>query len=91
MAKEVQTQAGQCSTLGTVQATREVPQMGFPFVVSPSGRPSPNTASCRQTQVFQAHLGHRPGRVEDRAAGADQQRGLHVGVAGGDDLQPVRQ
>jgi hypothetical protein len=33
MATEVQTQAGRCSTHGTVQATREVPQMGFPFVV----------------------------------------------------------
>jgi len=33
MAKEVQTQAGRCSTHGTVQATREVPQTGFPFVI----------------------------------------------------------
>jgi DNA-binding NarL/FixJ family response regulator len=33
MAKEVQTQAGRCSTHGTVKATREVPEMGFPFVV----------------------------------------------------------
>ena len=33
MAKEVQTQAGRCSTHGTVQATREIPEMGFPFVV----------------------------------------------------------
>jgi hypothetical protein len=33
MATEVQTQAGRCSTHWTVQATREVPQMGFPFVV----------------------------------------------------------
>jgi hypothetical protein len=33
MAKEVQTQAGRCSTHGTVEATREVPQIGFPFVV----------------------------------------------------------
>ena len=33
MAKEVQTQTGRCSTHGTVQATREVPQMGFPYVV----------------------------------------------------------
>jgi hypothetical protein len=33
MAKEVQTQAGRCSTHGTVEATREVPEMGFPFVV----------------------------------------------------------
>jgi hypothetical protein len=32
MAKEVQTQAGRCSTHGTVEATREVPKMGFPFV-----------------------------------------------------------
>ena len=33
MAQEVQTQAGRCATHGTVQATREVPEMGFPFVV----------------------------------------------------------
>ena len=33
MATEVQIQAGRCSTHGTVEATREVPQMGFPFVV----------------------------------------------------------
>jgi hypothetical protein len=33
MAKEVQTQAGRCSTHGTVQATREIPEMGFPVVV----------------------------------------------------------
>ena len=33
MAKEVQTQAGRCSTHGTVEATREVPTMGFPFVI----------------------------------------------------------
>ena len=33
MATEVQTQAGRCATHGTVQATREVPQMGFPYVV----------------------------------------------------------
>jgi hypothetical protein len=33
MAKEIQAQAGRCSTHGTVQATREIPQMGFPYVV----------------------------------------------------------
>jgi hypothetical protein len=33
MAQEVQTQAGRCTTPGPVQATREVPEMGFPFVV----------------------------------------------------------
>ena len=33
MAIEIQTQAGRCSTHGTVQATREIPQMGFPYVV----------------------------------------------------------
>ena len=33
MATEVQTQAGRCSTHGAVDATREIPQMGFPFVV----------------------------------------------------------
>ena len=33
MATEVQTQAGRCSTHGAVEATREVPEMGFPYVV----------------------------------------------------------
>ena len=33
MAKEVETQTGRCATHGTVQATREIPKMGFPFVV----------------------------------------------------------
>jgi hypothetical protein len=33
MATEVQTQAGRCATHGTVEATREIPKMGFPIVV----------------------------------------------------------
>ena len=33
MATEVQTQTGRCATHGTVQATREIPKMGFPFIV----------------------------------------------------------
>jgi hypothetical protein len=33
MAKEVQTQHGRCATHGTVEAMREIPKMGFPFVV----------------------------------------------------------
>jgi hypothetical protein len=33
MATEVQTRAGRCATHGTVQATREVPETGFPYVV----------------------------------------------------------
>jgi hypothetical protein len=33
MATEVQTQAGRCAAHGTVQATREVPETGFPVVV----------------------------------------------------------
>jgi hypothetical protein len=33
MAKELQTQTGQCETHGQVEATREIPGMGFPFVV----------------------------------------------------------
>jgi hypothetical protein len=33
MTNEVQTQAGRCSTHGTVEATREIPKMGFPYVV----------------------------------------------------------
>jgi hypothetical protein len=33
MATEVQTHAGRCATHGIVQATREIPQLGFPYVV----------------------------------------------------------
>jgi hypothetical protein len=33
MAKELQTQTGRCADHGTVQATREIPRMGFPFIV----------------------------------------------------------
>ncbi len=33
MAAEIQTRTGSCPTHGTVQATREIPAMGFPFIV----------------------------------------------------------
>lgn len=33
MATEVQTQTGRCATHGTVQAMREIPAMGFPYVI----------------------------------------------------------
>ena len=33
MAIETETQAGRCTVHGPVQATREIPKMGFPFVV----------------------------------------------------------
>ena len=33
MAKELQTQTGRCANHGTVQAIREIPKMGFPFIV----------------------------------------------------------
>jgi len=33
MATEVDTQTGRCVTHGTVQATREIPKMGFPLIV----------------------------------------------------------
>lgn len=32
MANEVETRTGRCATHGTVQATREIPKMGFPFI-----------------------------------------------------------
>jgi hypothetical protein len=32
MATEVETRTGQCATHGTVEATREMPRMGFPFI-----------------------------------------------------------
>ena len=33
MANETETRTGQCPAHGTVEATREIPRMGFPFVV----------------------------------------------------------
>lgn len=33
MAVEVETTMGRCAEHGVVEATREMPQMGFPFVV----------------------------------------------------------
>lgn len=33
MAKELQTRTGRCADHGTVEATREMPKMGFPFIV----------------------------------------------------------
>lgn len=32
MAKEVETRTGHCATHGEVEATREIPKMGFPFI-----------------------------------------------------------
>ncbi len=34
MPKEVQTKAGSCPDHGAVQATREIPGAGFPFIVN---------------------------------------------------------
>ena len=39
MAKEVQTETGQGPTHGTVEATREIPKMGFPTSTLPSCGP----------------------------------------------------
>jgi len=33
MSAEVETRTGQCATHGTVEAAREIPRMGFPFIV----------------------------------------------------------
>jgi hypothetical protein len=33
VATEIETQTGRCATHGTVQATREIPRIGFPFIV----------------------------------------------------------
>ena len=33
MATEIQTQNGRCAVHGSVEATREIPKAGFPFVV----------------------------------------------------------
>jgi hypothetical protein len=32
MDKDIETRTGRCETHGTVDATREIPKMGFPFV-----------------------------------------------------------
>jgi hypothetical protein len=32
MAKEVETRTGRCPAHGTVEASRKIPEMGFPFV-----------------------------------------------------------
>jgi hypothetical protein len=32
MARETETQTGRCETHGTIEATREIPKMGFPYV-----------------------------------------------------------
>ena len=32
MAKEVETRTGRCATHGTIEATREIPKMGFPYI-----------------------------------------------------------
>jgi hypothetical protein len=34
MARETQTTTGTCPTHGTVEATREIPRMSFPFIVN---------------------------------------------------------
>ncbi|MDP9331355.1 MAG: hypothetical protein M3P11_12035 [Actinomycetota bacterium] len=33
MTPEVQTRSGRCQTHGTVQATRDIPKLQFPFIV----------------------------------------------------------
>ena len=33
MAREIQNRTGQCETHGIVEARREIPRMGFPFVI----------------------------------------------------------
>jgi hypothetical protein len=32
MTKEAETRTGRCATHGTVQATREIPKIGFPYI-----------------------------------------------------------
>jgi hypothetical protein len=38
MANEVQTRTGSCATHGTVEATREVPRPGFPYLINAARR-----------------------------------------------------
>jgi hypothetical protein len=38
MASETQTRPGRCPTHGSVEATRQIPRLGFPFVVSATRR-----------------------------------------------------
>jgi hypothetical protein len=34
MASEIETQTGRCATHGTVEGTRDVPKMSFPWIVN---------------------------------------------------------
>jgi predicted RNA-binding Zn-ribbon protein involved in translation (DUF1610 family) len=34
MAKETETRSGVCATHGTVDATREIPRAGFPYIIN---------------------------------------------------------
>lgn len=45
MAREVETQKCNCATHGTVEATREIPRMGFPFVYFAIARANGKTAA----------------------------------------------
>ena len=58
MANEVQTHKGSCPTHGTVDATRDIPRAGFPYLInaarrySPSGNlPLPNLRYARDDQL----------------------------------------
>ena len=52
MAKEVETRTGRCATHGTVQATREIPKMGFPVIYYAAVRAM---AKRRPFRCLQAH------------------------------------
>lgn len=38
MANDVQTRKGNCPTHGTVEATREIPRSGFPYLINAARR-----------------------------------------------------
>ena len=62
MAKEAQTQAGRCSTHGTVEATREIPETGFPYVVYAIRRARRPAPPVPLPGMRSSRPGRRPGR-----------------------------
>ena len=81
MATEVQTQAGRCTTHGTVQATCEVPEMGFPFVVYAIWRAAAQRRPFRAQNAGQPSWRTEPGRSPLRPVRAANATNADLGPA----------
>jgi hypothetical protein len=81
MATEVQTQAGRCATHGTVEATREVPEMGFPFVVYAIWRAAAQRRPFRAQNAGQPSWRTEPGRSPLRPVRAANATNADLGPA----------